>query len=190
MSGVGLMLLTVVWWVFFSMTRQSKKLDTRLKALQASLLLTERLKTDLKQFYYVPGVSMAEASPPRLSFYIYKDYVYSPTERSQKCVVLEPITYIFDRETHMLRRNTEFLRFAQFEDISFTVKESTGGTTPDFSNSVMVRATYAPEELLATPDKITAKDRIVWTAMVGLPHRSLTEAYGFWLDNPFDKPDS
>jgi type II secretory pathway pseudopilin PulG len=188
MAGIALILLAVSWSVFFAMTNQSRKLDNRLRALQASQIVIERIKTDLKQFYFVPGVSMVEASPPRLSFYVYRDYVYSPTERSQRSVALEPVTYIFDREVHLLRKNTEFIRAAPLEDLQFALRESTGGPAPEYSNSVIIRGVHVSEDLLSTPDRITARDRISWTTVIGLPHRTLAEAYSFWLENPFDRP--
>jgi len=188
MSGVALILLGVGWFVFFSATNQSRKLDTRLRAIQASQLLTERIKTDLKGFYYIPSYYMVEASPPRLSFRMFRDYVYSRTERSQASVVLESINYTFDRDLHLVRRNNEQLTACRFESVSFSLKESTAGTAPELSNAVTIHTVYVPDELLNTPERITDKDRVHWMAVIGLPHRSLIEASPFWLDNPFDRP--
>jgi type II secretory pathway pseudopilin PulG len=189
MAGIGVMIFGVAWYLFISMTRTSHKLDTRLRALQASQLLQERLRVDLNQFYPVSGYNMAEATPPRLSFYMFKEYSYVPTQRNQRCIVLEPVTYIFDRESHYLQRNSEVLRFSTFEDIQFSVRDPMPGLGGDASSWVTVSGTYVPEELLSTPDRITERDRVQWSACIGLPARCMNEVYSYWLDNPYDQPN-
>jgi hypothetical protein len=189
MSSVGVMLFGVAWYLFSSMSRTSHKIDTRLRAMQASQLLQERLRVDLNQFYPVAGLSMAEATPPRLSFYIFKEYSFVPTQRNQRCVVLEPVTYIFDRESHYLQRNSEVLRFSSFEDIQFSVRDPMPGPAGDPSSWVTISGSYVPEELLSTPDRITDRDRVPWSFSIGLPARCLNEVYSYWLDNPYDHPN-
>ena len=189
-SAIALIVLGVAWFIFFSATNQSRKLDSRLRALQANQILIERIKQDLKQFYYVPSYSMVDSAPPRLSFRIYREYSYSRTERSQASVILESINYVFDRDMHTVRRNNDLLYACPFESVQFGLKETLPTAPGEVSNFVTIQTVYVNEELLRTPERITDRDRIPWFTMIGLPHRSLVETSPFWLENPFDRPPS
>ena len=109
MTAIGLVLMGVAWNIFHAMTAQSKKLDAHLKAIMASQVVIERLKTDLAQFYFVPNYAMIEASPSRLSsslrFKICSQYLYSATSPSQNSFLLDRVNYQFYPEEHVLRRN-------------------------------------------------------------------------------------
>lgn len=186
MSAIALVIMGVAWSVFSAMTSQSKKLDTRLRALQASQLVLERLKADIKQHVSRPGEVLFDPASPKLMLKVYRDYVFNPASRGQHSVVVDQVDWTFNPETHQLIRGTEPLKFAQFESITFSVKETAPGSR-EYGNSVTVDGVYVPEELLATPERITERDRIKWRATIALPHRTLAEAYGFWQENAFDK---
>lgn len=193
MGAIGLALISVAWFVFTGLTRQSKKLDTRLRAIQASQLTIERLKQDIKQYVHREDWSMVDSAPPRLSLPVFREYVFDPGSRAQRSVAVDSVTWLFNPETHYLMRNTEVLKFAQFETIQFSVKAtpSTGGGATgggEFQNSITIEGTYVPEEMLGTPDRITDTDRVKWSATIGLPTLTQQEAYGFYLQNPFDSP--
>ena len=188
MGAIGLALISIAWWIFSSLTKQSKKLDTRLRALQAQQLVVERLAQDVRQYVHRDDWSMVDAVPPRLSLNVYRDYVLDPNSRVQRSIAVDVVNWTFSPETHYLSRNNEVMRFAQFETILFSVKTTPPGTR-DYQNSIKVDGTYVPEELLANPAAVTDKDRVKWSATLGLPAETVREAYGIWLPNPFDAPN-
>ena len=188
MGAVGLSLIGVAWWVFSGLTRQSKKLDTRLRAIQASQLTIERMKQDIKQYVHREDWSMVDSAPPRLSMYVFREYVFDPASRAQRSIAVDAVTWVFNPETHFLSRNTEVMRFAQFETIQFSLKSTAPGSS-EYHNAVTIDGVYVPEELLATPDRITDNDRVKWSVTIGLPTLTQREAYGFFLHNPFDVPN-
>jgi Tfp pilus assembly protein PilV len=183
MAAIAFVLLGSAWYIFFAMTKQSRKLDTRMRAIQASQLVIERLKADIKMHVHREGHSMADAAPPRLSLYVFRDYVYDPKSRSQQCVAVDLVHWRFSSDTHRLSRSGDELKFAQFESVSFSVKHPSAG---DFTSHVRVDGVYVPEELLATPDRVTDRDRVRWDATIALPYRTLADAYGFWQEHYFD----
>lgn len=187
MGAIGLALISVGWFVFTGLTRQSKKLDTRLRAIQASQLTIERLKQDIKQYVHREDWSMVDSAPPRLSLPVFREYVFDPGSRAQRSVAVDSVTWLFNPETHYLMRNTEALKFAQFETIQFSVKSTPPGGG-EFQNAITIEGVYVPEEMLGAPDKITEGNRVKWSATIGLPTLTQQEAYGFYLQNPFDTP--
>lgn len=187
MSVIGLTLIAVAWFVFSGLTKQSKKLDTRLRAVQASQLILERIKQDIRQYVHRDDWSMVEASPPRLSIPVFQDYVFDRTLDSQRSIKVEPVNWIFNAETHYLMRNTEVMKFAQFETVTFSAKSTPNGAT-EFQNSVTIEGVYVPEELLATPGAVSDADRIRWSTTIGLPALTQREVFGFYLQNPYDVP--
>lgn len=188
MGGLGLVLMGIAWFIFTSMSKQSKKLDTRLRAIQASQLVIERLKQDLKQYVPEDDPSMTDNVPPRLSFHVYREYVVNPNvnDRTTPSMAVDLVNWTFSPETHFLSRNNEVLRFAQFESVQFSSK-LTPRNVADFQNSVTVEGYYVPEEMLGTR-VATDKDRVHWKATLGLPAATRTEAFGFCPLNPLDNP--
>ena len=187
MSAIALTLIGIGWYVFSGLTRQSKKLDTRLRAIQASQLTLERIKQDIRQYVHRDDWSMVDAAPPRLSLPVFREYVFDPVARAQRSIAVDSVSWTFNPETHYLMRNTEVMKFAQFETVQFSLKSSAAGAT-ELHNSITIDGVYVPEEMLANPAAVSDTDRIKWSATIGLPTLTQQEAYGFYLQNPFDTP--
>lgn len=187
MSVIGLTLIAVSWFVFSGLTKQSKKLDTRLRAIQASQLILERIKQDVRQYVHREDWSMVDASPPRLSIPVFQDYVFDRSLDAQRAIKVDAVNWIFNAETHYLTRNTEVMKFAQFETVQFSAKSISSGAK-EFTNSVTIEGVYVPEELLGNPGAISDNERIRWSATIGLPALTQREVFGFYLQNPPDVP--
>lgn len=187
MGAIALSLIAAGWFIFIGLSKQSKKLDTRLRAIQASQLALERIKQDIRQYVHRDDWSMVDSAPPRLSIPVFREYVFDPASRAQKSIAVDAVTWIFNPETHYLSRNTEVMKFAQFESVLFSVEASPPGA-PMLTNSVTINGVYVPEEMLGNPAMVTDADRIRWSATIGLPTLTQQEAYGYFLQNPFDVP--
>lgn len=190
MGLIGLLVSGMVWYMVVSFTKQSEHLDTRLRALQASQFVFDRIRQDLKGYYHREGYSVVVDFPPRLSFSVFKDYTYDVNRGVQASIHLEPIDYEFDTQTRYLSRNGEPLKFSRFEAVKFehleAPKTTPGRLLPIVSNSIKVTLTYVPEEKLGTP--LAEGHRITHEAVMSLPQVSLEEAYSFSPPGPFDVP--
>lgn len=195
MAAIASVMAGAIWYVFISTSRQSQKLDVRMRAMQASHLLLEMIQTDLKSFYYDEALyrdlAMVDRALPsreswRLTFYVFKDYATPTTDTTGGVVATESVQYQFDPATHTVSRNGEPFKLARFESVTFKLEESEPGTNP--ANVLEIKVVYVAEDALDDPTRLAQANRVSYSARITLGQRSLAEATSYWLQNPYDIP--
>lgn len=179
---LGALVASVAWNMFLSGSKQSARLDTKLRHAQAALLLVERLSVDMAEAVVVPGDGEEgnRANGPDLTLYRFRDYNLDPgavdrDPATAGAVRTERVVYRFDKRTGVVTRNGAPAALEPFADIRF---QPPGATVPGVEVTVTTRPS-APAGGSALPAR-------TFTFLLPLERRSLETAFPSWQENWFD----
>jgi len=166
-SLVGAVILYIMYDIFVGSSRQGVDLDRKLKAVQGSQLLLERLERDLKHLIHVEGLYelKVDEGGRRVRFYVFDGH---GEDMSDGVIPIHQREFRFDPSTKRVAIDGEVFAVAYFRAVEFQVTDvggSVGGERPVLT----IRVGGVADDVADLPEEeLDLKSRADFVSSVGL----------------------
>ena len=178
-SAVGMVVLYIGYEVFVSATKQGIDLDTKLKAVQGSQMLLERLERDLKHMVYEEGKFELEVSDEGdlVRFYVYDGYDRDLTDGE---IPVHRREYRFDPSVSRVFIDGAPYNFAYFRAIEFSLDDVGNGEAGQRPILTMRVGGVADDRAQLPEEMLDLKTRADFVSSVGLSAIAIAKRNPYW----------
>lgn len=179
-AAIGSMVLYIGYELFVGSAKQGRDLDTKLKAVQASQLLLERLERDLKHLVYEEGRYTLEVGEDgrRVRFYMFDGHGQDLTDG---VIPIHLREYLFDPGSSRVMIDGEPYVSAYFRQVLFELGNA--GSDPSRPRPVLtMRVGGVADERAGLPeDDLDLRTRADFVSSVGLSAIAAVERTPQWV---------
>lgn len=175
-SAIGGMVLYLMYELFIGSSRQGQDLDRKLKAVQGSQLLLERLERDLKHLVYEEGrLELAvDDDGQGVSFYVFDGHA---DDLSDGKIPVHKRVYRFDPATSRVTIDDKPYAPAFFRAVAFQLGDAGDGEHPVLT----MRIGGVADDLAGLPEeKLDLRSRADFVSSVGLSAIAAAKRDPYW----------
>lgn len=175
-SLVGALVLYMTYDFFAASATQGRDLDRKLKAVQGSQLLLERLERDLKHLVYKKDTYELELAEDGLgvSFFVFDGH---RDDLSDGTIPIHKREYRFDPATHRVTIDGSVYTPAVFRAIEFQLGDAGGGEHPVLT----MRVGGVADDVAGLPEEeLDLRQRADFVSSVGLAAIADAKRDPFW----------
>ena len=175
-SVIGGLVLYMTYDFFAASATQGRDLDRKLKAVQGSQLLLERLERDLKHLVYKKDQFELEVDEDRLgvSFYVFDGH---RDDLSEGTIPIHKRVYRFDPATSRMTIDGSVYSPAVFRAIQFQLGDAGGGEHPVLT----MRVGGVADDVAGLPEEdLDLRQRADFVSSVGLAAIADAKRDPFW----------
>lgn len=175
-SLVGALVLYMTYDFFVASATQGRDLDRKLKAVQGSQLLLERLERDLKHLVYKQDTYELEVDEDGLGvrFYVFDGH---RDDLSEGTIPIHERVYRFDPATHRMTIDGSLYSPAVFRAVEFQLGDAGGGEHPVLT----MRVGGVADDVAGLPEEeLDLRQRADFVSSVGLAAIADAKRDPFW----------